>query len=59
MLFRSVLYSRQSETNFSKGRFLLKLQDDGDLLLNTINLPTDNPNDAYYTAGDSSALSPV
>ena len=46
-----VLYSRQSETNFSKGRFLLKLQDDGDLLLNTINLPTDNANDPYYNSG--------
>ena len=46
-----VLYSRQSETNFSKGRFLLKLQDDGDLVLNTINLPTDNTNDPYYNSG--------
>ncbi|KAK9999250.1 hypothetical protein SO802_018853 [Lithocarpus litseifolius] len=46
-----VLYSRQSETNFSKGRFLLKLQDDGDLVLNTINLPTDNANDPYYNSG--------
>ncbi|XP_050284584.1 G-type lectin S-receptor-like serine/threonine-protein kinase RLK1 isoform X3 [Quercus robur] len=45
-----VLYSRQSETNFSKGRFLLKLQDDGDLVLNTINLPTDNANDPYYNS---------
>ncbi|KAF3974619.1 hypothetical protein CMV_002069 [Castanea mollissima] len=57
-----VLYSRQSETNFSKGRFLLKLQDDGDLVLNSINLPTDNPNDPYYnsktTAGDSGTSSP-
>ena len=59
-----VLYSRQSETNFSKGRFLLKLQDDGDLVLNTINLPTDNPNYPYYksgtaaSAGDSGTSSP-
>ena len=45
-----VLYSRQSETNFSKGRFLLKLQDDGDLVLNSINLPTDNANDPYYNS---------
>ncbi|KAK7843047.1 g-type lectin s-receptor-like serine/threonine-protein kinase rlk1 [Quercus suber] len=56
-----VLNSRQSETNFSKGRFLLKLQDDGDLVLNSINLPTDNPNDPYYksgTADDSGTSSP-
>ncbi|KAK4607332.1 hypothetical protein RGQ29_001241 [Quercus rubra] len=46
-----VLYSRQSETNFSKGRFFLKLRDDGDLVLNSINLPTDNPNDPYYNSG--------
>ena len=51
-----VLSSQQSETNFSKGRFQLRFIDN--LLLNTINLPTDNPNDAYYTAGDSSASSP-
>ena len=59
-----VFYSRKSETNFSKGRFLLRLRDDGDLVLNTINLPTDNPNDPYYksgttaTAGDSGTSSP-
>ncbi|KAM4083953.1 hypothetical protein ACB094_08G096100 [Castanea mollissima] len=59
-----VLYSRQSETNFSKGRFLLRLQDDGDLVLNSINLPTDNPNGPYYksgtaaSAGDSGTSSP-
>jgi hypothetical protein len=57
-----VRYSRRSEANFSQGRFLLRLRDDGDLVLNTINLPTDNPNDAYYrsqtTAGDSNTSSP-
>ncbi|KAK4607338.1 hypothetical protein RGQ29_001247 [Quercus rubra] len=57
-----VLSSRQSETNFSKGRFQLQLGDDGNLVLHTINLPTDNPNEAYYesqtTAGDSGTSSP-
>ncbi|KAM4083954.1 hypothetical protein ACB094_08G096200 [Castanea mollissima] len=59
-----VLYSRQSETNYAQGRFLLRLRDDGDLVLNTINLPTDNPNDLYYkigttaTAGDFGTSSP-
>jgi hypothetical protein len=57
-----VLSSRRSETNFSKGRFQLRLVDNGNLVLNTINLPTDNPNEAYYasqtTAGDSNTSSP-
>ena len=51
-----VLSSRQSKTNFSKGRFQLWFSDN--LLLSTINLPTNDPNVAYYTAGDSSASSP-
>ena len=55
---RGVLSSRRSETNFSKGRFELRLVDNGNLVLNTINLPTNNSNEAYYasqtTAGDSS-----
>uniref|UniRef100_A0A2N9HA53 non-specific serine/threonine protein kinase n=1 Tax=Fagus sylvatica TaxID=28930 RepID=A0A2N9HA53_FAGSY len=57
-----VFYSRKSETNYSQGRFLLRLRDDGDLVLNTINLPTDNPNEPYYfshtTAGASGTSSP-
>ena len=36
--------------------------DNGNLVLHTINLPTDNPNEAYYesqtTAGDNGTLSP-
>jgi hypothetical protein len=52
-----VLSSRQSETSFSKGRFQLRfLQEAGNLELNTINLPTVDPNGPYYqlnsTAGD-------
>ncbi|KAJ6944626.1 G-type lectin S-receptor-like serine/threonine-protein kinase LECRK2 [Populus alba x Populus x berolinensis] len=42
------LSSRQSETNFSKGRFQLKLTDDGNLELATINLPGDFTNEPYY-----------
>ncbi|PPR87142.1 hypothetical protein GOBAR_AA33553 [Gossypium barbadense] len=34
------LSSRQSETNFSKGRFQMVLQSDGDLVLATVNLPS-------------------
>jgi hypothetical protein len=46
-----VVSSRQSETSFSKGRFQLRLQQDGNLVLNTINLPTTYANEAYYASG--------
>ncbi|MFQ6638660.1 hypothetical protein Gotur_015686 [Gossypium turneri] len=55
------LSSRQSETNFSKGRFQMVLQSDGDLVLATVNLPSKHVNDPYYkivTAGDSNSSSP-
>ncbi|KAJ6934688.1 G-type lectin S-receptor-like serine/threonine-protein kinase LECRK2 [Populus alba x Populus x berolinensis] len=55
------LSSRQSETNFSKGRFQLKLRDDGNLVLATINLPSDYTNEPYYksgTDGGSNSSSP-
>ncbi|KAF5447894.1 hypothetical protein F2P56_033411 [Juglans regia] len=50
------LSSRQSETKFSKGRFQLRFVQDGNkqkievgtLVLNTINLPTNEPNTPYY-----------
>ncbi|KAG6781749.1 hypothetical protein POTOM_014662 [Populus tomentosa] len=45
------LSSRQSETNFSKGRFQLILRDDGNLVLATINLPSDYTNEPYYESG--------
>ncbi|KAB1228039.1 G-type lectin S-receptor-like serine/threonine-protein kinase RLK1 [Morella rubra] len=52
-----MLSSRQSETNFSQGRFQLRLLQDGNLVLNTINLPGSYANEAYYksdtTSGDS------
>nr|POF19187.1 g-type lectin s-receptor-like serine/threonine-protein kinase rlk1 [Quercus suber] len=47
------LSSRQSETNFSKERFQLRLIPEGNLVLNAINLPTDNPSGPYYTSGTS------
>ncbi|TYJ32975.1 hypothetical protein E1A91_A05G070800v1 [Gossypium mustelinum] len=55
------LSSRQSETNFSKGRFQMVLQSDGDLVLATVNLPSKHVNDPYYksgTAGDPNSSSP-
>ena len=47
------LSSRQSKTNFSKERFQLRLIPEGNLVLNAINLPTDNPSGPYYTSGTS------
>ncbi|XVE78832.1 hypothetical protein DITRI_Ditri14bG0009800 [Diplodiscus trichospermus] len=55
------LSSRQSETNFTKGRFRMVLQSDGNLVLTTINLPSDHANEPYYesgTTGDSNSSSP-
>ncbi|KAJ8747710.1 hypothetical protein K2173_014389 [Erythroxylum novogranatense] len=55
------LSSRQSETNFSKGRFQLQLQEDGNLVLATINLPSTHANEPYYasgTYGESNISSP-
>ena len=43
-----VLFSPQSEKNHSKGRFQLRFQQDENLVLNTINLPTNFTNEPYY-----------
>ncbi|XP_039163846.1 G-type lectin S-receptor-like serine/threonine-protein kinase LECRK3 [Eucalyptus grandis] len=45
------LSSRQSEESFSRGRFQLRMRESGDLVLNTINLPSDYANEAYYSTG--------
>ncbi|KAM1697495.1 hypothetical protein ACFX13_029501 [Malus domestica] len=45
------LSCKQSEANYEKGRFQLRLQDDGNLVLNTVNLPTDYANKPYYATG--------
>ncbi|KAK9220845.1 hypothetical protein WN944_009269 [Citrus x changshan-huyou] len=42
------LFSRKSDTNFSRGRFQFRLLKDGNLVLNIANLPTDFAYDAYY-----------
>ncbi|KAJ6340938.1 hypothetical protein OIU78_009167 [Salix suchowensis] len=42
------LSSRLSETNFSRGRFQFRLIGDGNAVLNTINLRTGSPYDAYF-----------
>ncbi|EXB28987.1 hypothetical protein L484_018403 [Morus notabilis] len=36
-----------NQRNYSKGRVQLRLQNDGSLVLNTVNLPTDYANEPY------------
>ncbi|XP_021832245.1 G-type lectin S-receptor-like serine/threonine-protein kinase LECRK3 [Prunus avium] len=48
------LSSRYSETDYSKGRFQLLLQEDGKLVLSTINLPTEFANEPYYATDTTS-----
>ncbi|RDY01404.1 G-type lectin S-receptor-like serine/threonine-protein kinase LECRK3, partial [Mucuna pruriens] len=48
MQARGTLSSRQKETNFSKGRFQFRLLEDGNAVLNPINLPTNYTYEAYY-----------
>ncbi|KAK1356126.1 Receptor-like serine/threonine-protein kinase [Heracleum sosnowskyi] len=45
-----VLYSKRSESNFSRGRFQLRLLPDGNLVLNTRDIPSDFAYDAYYSS---------
>ncbi|KAA8528131.1 hypothetical protein F0562_035618 [Nyssa sinensis] len=45
-----VLSSRLSETNFSRGRFQLRLLSDGNLVLNVFNLLTNFAYEAYYSS---------
>ncbi|KAJ4724139.1 Receptor-like protein kinase [Melia azedarach] len=52
-----ILFSRQSETNFSRGRFQFRLLDDGNLVLNIANLPTNFAYDAYYVSGTYNSTS--
>ncbi|OMP03497.1 hypothetical protein COLO4_10380 [Corchorus olitorius] len=56
------LSSRRSETNFAKGRFRMVLKSDGNLVLTTINFPSDYLNEPYFesktSAGDSDLSSP-
>jgi hypothetical protein len=48
-----VVSSRRTETNFSLGRFQLRLLDNGNLVLNSMNLPTKFAYDDYYRSGTS------
>ncbi|CAK7339223.1 unnamed protein product [Dovyalis caffra] len=51
-----VVSSRRTETNFSTGRFQLYFQPDGNLVLNSINLPTKiRYNPPFYATGTNDA----
>ncbi|CAL9021997.1 unnamed protein product [Prunus brigantina] len=52
------LVSRQSETNYSKGRFQLRLQQDGNLVLNSINFTTGSTNTPYYQSATTTGTVP-
>ncbi|XP_022887929.1 G-type lectin S-receptor-like serine/threonine-protein kinase RLK1 [Olea europaea var. sylvestris] len=48
------LVSRKSETNFSRGRFYLRMLSDGNLVLNTRSVPTNSDfDDEYYNSQSS------
>ncbi|OIW17644.1 hypothetical protein TanjilG_28994 [Lupinus angustifolius] len=53
------LSSRLKENDFKKGKFEFFLQDDGNLVMYSVNLPSGYVNDNYYTSGtvNSSASS--
>ncbi|XP_057966519.1 G-type lectin S-receptor-like serine/threonine-protein kinase LECRK3 [Malania oleifera] len=46
-----VLSSRKGTTDFSRGRFQFRLLEDGNAVLNPINIPSNNTYDAYYVSG--------
>ncbi|KAH8512454.1 hypothetical protein H0E87_005917 [Populus deltoides] len=50
-----VVSSRRTETNFSLGRFQLRLPDNGNLVLNYMNLPSKFVYDDYYSSEISDA----
>ena len=50
-----VVSSRRTATNFSLGRFQLRLLDNGNLVLNYMNLPTKFVYDDYYSSETSDA----
>ncbi|KAL5760564.1 hypothetical protein ACOSQ2_019402 [Xanthoceras sorbifolium] len=52
----SKLFSQQTENNYSKGWFQLRLTTDGDLLLNPIALPTEFAYQSYYRTDTSDAV---
>ncbi|KAI3696992.1 hypothetical protein L6452_29679 [Arctium lappa] len=50
-----VMNSKMSKTNFSGGRFQLRMLEDGNLVLNTRDILSDNAYDDYYISGTRDA----
>ncbi|CDP14444.1 unnamed protein product [Coffea canephora] len=59
LTYGSVLYSRQSETNFSRGRFSLRFHQDGNLLLRVGSVPILDADAVYYSSQTSDAVNPL
>ncbi|XP_022884582.1 G-type lectin S-receptor-like serine/threonine-protein kinase LECRK3 [Olea europaea var. sylvestris] len=49
------LYARQSETNYTKGKFRLSMQRDGNLVLYPIVWPSEDTSDAYWASNTQSS----
>ncbi|KAL6187987.1 hypothetical protein ACLB2K_039382 [Fragaria x ananassa] len=49
----STLYARYKEANYSKGRFMMSLQSDGNLVFCTTRFPQDSPDFAYWSSWDT------
>ncbi|XP_028759843.1 G-type lectin S-receptor-like serine/threonine-protein kinase LECRK3 [Neltuma alba] len=45
------LSSRKSDADFARGKFRLVLQDDGNLVMHSVNLPSGYANEDYYDTG--------
>ncbi|XWS73482.1 hypothetical protein CRYUN_Cryun02cG0132800 [Craigia yunnanensis] len=54
-----LLSSRHKENNFSRGRFQFRLLQDGNAVLNSINLPSNYPYVAYYNSSTHDADNPL
>ncbi|KAE8720839.1 hypothetical protein F3Y22_tig00018093pilonHSYRG00070 [Hibiscus syriacus] len=52
-----VVSAKQSETSFAMGRSRLVFQSDGNLVLTTINLPSEHLNEPYYATGTAAGAS--
>ncbi|GKV22196.1 hypothetical protein SLEP1_g32081 [Rubroshorea leprosula] len=49
----SSLHARYSEMNYSSGRFLMRLQSNGNLTLSTVHFPLGSPNTDYWLANNN------
>ena len=50
-----IMYSRRSESNYSKGKFQLQMKDTGNLVLNTLDPESGTEYDVYYSSNTNDA----